>query len=154
MDLVPPTNDPYYAPGGYLSAEISICSGQTYNLSFWGRTESSNPNPIYPACFVWVHSALVGPQFAGARLFRPTEGDWKMTRWSGWELTRYTPDVEPVVDGVGREGSIYKERGYGFEGRGWRGWGWNDTLTFELRCYERSPVPMTAVVDGIRLIPV
>lgn len=55
---------------------------------------------------------------------------------------------------MGREGSVNKERGYVFEGRGWKGWGWNDTLTFELWCYERSPVPMTAIIDGIRFIPV
>lgn len=72
----------------------------------------------------------------------------------GWALTRYAPVVEPVIDGVGREGRVYKEKGYECEGRGCRGWGWNATLTFELRCYEAGPVPMTAVIDSIRLIPV
>ena len=63
----------------------------------------------------------------------------------------YTPTVEPVSGGVGREGSVYRERGYDFEGRGWRGWGWNDTLSIWMRC-EASSVPISIVVDAVKVV--
>ena len=50
--------------------------------------------------------------------------------------------------GVGREGSVYKLRGQEFGGRGWSGWGWNDTWSMEVRC-EESAVPLTAIIDAV-----
>lgn len=84
-------------------------------------------------------------EIGGARLARPDNG--RLFKYSGWS---YTPFVDPVVNGVGKMGTVYKERGYDFEGRGWKGYGWNDTISIEMRC-EDSPVPMTAIIDAVRI---
>lgn len=84
-------------------------------------------------------------EIGGARLARP-DGNG-LYKYSGWS---YTPTVEPIVGGVGREGSVYRERGEDWEGRGWKGWGWNDTLSIEMRC-EESEVEMVAIVDAVRI---
>ncbi len=68
---------------------------------------------------------------------------------AGWN---YTPTVQPVVDGVGREGSVYALRGESWDGRGWDGWGWNDTLRIGVFCEAQdAPFDVLVEIDSVRI---
>lgn len=139
---IEPSSYPSTQKGGYLNAPVSICSGRTYTITFYARTESTNPDPLNPGCFATISTLLQG-EIGGVRIAGSS-----MRPYGSWT---YTPTVEPVNNGVGREGSVYRERGEDFEGRGWKGWGWNDTLSIYMRC-ENSPVPILAEIDSVMIV--